>query len=401
MPDSIPAQSSAHLNARLFALSPGSPRTDGTFVLYWMHQARRRSYNFALQHAIYRAREHGCPVLVVEDLCLEQQWTGRRHFAFALAGMEDNRASFRRLSWLQYLPLVERQPGDLRSWAQKLVADAVEVVTEQVPCGVSLPINEDLARYAAEAGIRATAVDTNGFLLDLLDAPCSTAAAFRRHLHRHAAAAWGVSHGLTPVLVSVCRPWEIPAAWQAWAAHDLIDQPSRLADLPLDQSVPEVLGRGGRKRGLEEMKQWLTHGLNHYDQRNQPDSDGPSGLSPYLHWGHVSTWDILEGVTSQDEQWDIGRIPEKGGKRLGFWPLAETSQLLLDELVTWRELSYHTAHRDPNGYDRFTGLPDFAQKTLSLHAADQRKWCYDLKQFERAETAEPLWNAIQRQPKMA
>ena len=35
--------------------------------------------------------------------------------------------------------------------------------------------------------------------------------------------------------------------------------------------------------------------------------------------------------------------------------------------------------------------------TLAQHASDQRQWSYSCQQFEQSQTAEPLWNAIQRQ----
>ena len=82
-----------------------------------MHQARRRAI-IALQHA-YRAREHGCGVLVIEDICLEQRWIGR-HVAFALQGMRDNQQAFQRLSWLHYLPVMGVAPGSFNMGAKTI-----------------------------------------------------------------------------------------------------------------------------------------------------------------------------------------------------------------------------------------------------------------------------------------
>jgi deoxyribodipyrimidine photo-lyase len=68
----------------------------------------------------------------------------------------------------------------------------------------------------------------------------------------------------------------------------------------------------------------------------------------------------------------------------------------LDELITWRELGFNLAWQRTD-YDRYESLPDWAQSTLAKHARDRRPKLYDLAQFERAETHDPLWNAAQRQ----
>lgn len=40
----------------------------GAYVLYWMIAARRSTWNFALDHAIARAKELGRPLVVFEPL---------------------------------------------------------------------------------------------------------------------------------------------------------------------------------------------------------------------------------------------------------------------------------------------------------------------------------------------
>lgn len=65
--------------------------------------------------------------------------------------------------------------------------------------------------------------------------------------------------------------------------------------------------------------------------------------------------------------------------------------------MVWRELGFNTCFRRPDDYDRFEGLPGWAQETLLLHSRDTRPYTYDLRTFERAETHDPLWNAAQRE----
>ena len=68
----------------------------------------------------------------------------------------------------------------------------------------------------------------------------------------------------------------------------------------------------------------------------------------------------------------------------------------LDQLVTWREVSYNfCAHR--LNYDCYESLPPWAQKTLHEHEGDERPNLYGLGEFEAAATHDPLWNAAQGQ----
>ena len=71
-------------------------------------------------------------------------------------------------------------------------------------------------------------------------------------------------------------------------------------------------------------------------------------------------------------------------------------QKFLDELITWRELSYHSAELLPD-YETYGSLPGWALASLDAHRDDEREYIYSLEQFAAAETHDELWNAAQRQ----
>jgi deoxyribodipyrimidine photo-lyase len=79
------------------------------------------------------------------------------------------------------------------------------------------------------------------------------------------------------------------------------------------------------------------------------------------------------------------------------WPGADANiEAFLDQLVTWRELGFNMcAHR--LDYDRYESLPSWCRETLEKHADDRRLAVYSFKQFEKAGTPDPPWNAAQRQ----
>ena len=111
--------------------------------------------------------------------------------------------------------------------------------------------------------------------------------------------------------------------------------------------------------------------------RNHPDLDGTSQLSPYLHFGHVSPHTIALAV---------GRSGAPAMDRKAF----------LEELIVRRELAINFV-RFNGEYDSFNASEAWADRTLRIHTKDPRNHLYTEKQLENAETRDPLWNAAQKQ----
>jgi len=84
------------------------------------------------------------------------------------------------------------------------------------------------------------------------------------------------------------------------------------------------------------------------------------------------------------------------GNREGWWGVSSAVEAFLDQIVTWRELGLNfSSHRDDEA--RYSSLPDWAKRTLSKHARDERYYVYSLDEFGSARTHDLLWNAAQRQ----
>jgi len=132
------------------------------------------------------------------------------------------------------------------------------------------------------------------------------------------------------------------------------------------------------------------------DGRDHPDEEACSGLSPWLHFGHVSVHRVFRQV-AESEGWTPGRLAgEVTGSREGWWRMSAGAEAFLDQLVTWRELGFNRCALTDD-YDCYASLPEWARATLEEHATDEREHVYDLAAFEEACTHDPLWNAAQRQ----
>ncbi|MEM6473271.1 MAG: deoxyribodipyrimidine photolyase, partial [Planctomycetota bacterium] len=141
----------------------------------------------------------------------------------------------------------------------------------------------------------------------------------------------------------------------------------------------------------------LRDDLSRYDEdRNHPDETATTGLSPYLHFGHIGSHEVVQRVLDH-EDWTPDRASEPNGKNNGFWNTSESAEGFLDQILTWREMGFNLAFREPERYDKLDSLPDWAKKTIRETSDDEREYTYSLEQFENAETHDPLWNAAQNQ----
>ncbi len=140
-----------------------------------------------------------------------------------------------------------------------------------------------------------------------------------------------------------------------------------------------------------------TSGSVAYDEaRNHPDEDAGSGLSPFLHFGHLSAHEVLHRVLER-EGWTPARLATSAsGAKEGWWGASRSAEAFLDQLVTWRELGFNMCARRPD-CDRFESLPPWALATLAKHERDPREHVYTLDQFAAGATGDRVWNAAQHE----
>lgn len=385
---------------RIRAVNRAAIVASGAYVIYWMIAQRRTRWNFALQHAAWHAQQLGKPLLVFEPLRIGHPWANDRLHRFVLDGMQDNAARLAAAD-VRYLPWIERASDTGRGLLAHLSARACVVVTDEYPT-YFLP--DMLARAGEVLPVRLEAVDAGGILpLRSSDAAFKRAHDFRRFFQRSAASHLEAMPMADPLAgSSLPRLARLPAGlqgpWAPLSARELGDQDLQRG-LAIDHAVAPSPMRGGSRTGEQRLATFLDARLARYAEgRNQPDDEVASGLSPWLHFGHVGVHEIVASIFAR-ESWDASRLGDVGalrGSKQGWWGLSEGAEAFLDQAVIWRELGWHDCwHRaDHAEYD---SLPDWARATLAKHVGDRRRSIYTLEQFEAAQTHDELWNAAQRQ----
>ena len=384
---------------RISCLNSHAPRVDGKYVLYWMTAYRRVTSNYALQHAAEWADRLKKPLLILEALQSDYPWSSPRFHQFVADGMKDN-ARATQDSNTAYYPYIEPSPGAGKGLLRELSGQSCLVVTDDYPC-FFLP---GLQRYCSHLDTLSLAVDSNGILpMRHADKIYTTAYSFRRFLQKQLRPFLTEAPTETPLLKALPRETleelvspETRERFPAFATDDTQSQTILLPGATLDASVTATSLQGGSGAAQRLLSTFIKTRLAVYADRNHPDDDAQSHLSPYLHFGHISAHQILSRLLDHYPWTPNDLSTTAKGSRSGWWNLPPEAEGFLDQLITWRELGFNMCFQSPD-YASYKSLPDWAQDTLQLHANDPRPVTYTASDLEAACTEDTLWNACQRQ----
>lgn len=353
-------------NTRIQNLNDHERRADGAYVLYWMQESQRARGNAALEMAIRGANKYGLPVVVCFGLMDGYPEANERHYAFMLDGLADCAAEFQ----ARGIAFVLRRgmPGDV---ALELSHKAAAVICDRSYLTVQRQWRTALAEAATCPVVQ---VETEVVVpVDVASDKSEYAArTIRPRIHR----VW--DEYLVPL--DETEP-EMPAdGLPLESDFDLSDPAALLSTLDLDRSVKPVKRfRGGRVAALEMLDRFVDDVLDGYAKgRNEPSSAQTSFLSPYLHFGHISPVEMA--LAARDS--GIGATEDRGS--------------FIEELVVRRELAMNYANF-AIGFETYDALPDWARKTLSEHAGDEREYVYDRAALEACGTHDAHWNDAMRE----
>lgn len=336
----------------------------GRSVLYWMSRDKRVKDNWALLEAQNLAIEKKAPLIVCFQYFGKFKEANIRQYSFLIKGLLELSNDLKLLNIDFYLIqgrakhsilkiindnsvgalFVDYNP--LKSYKRKIynVVNRVSIPVYQVDAHNIIPVwvtsqKKEFAAYTIRKKIQN---NLNTFLTDFPE--------IKRH-----------PYGSVSSLNFVYQ--------------EIIDK------LDIDHGVKEVdwiePGEDAALRKLATLNEVLR---GYSSLRNDPNKKALSNMSPYFHFGHISTQRVaLEMKNSELD--------------------SEDKKAFLEEMIVRRELSDNFCEYEPY-YDYFEGFHKWAQETLNDHREDKRDYLYTQDQFEESKTHDPLWNAAQNQMKL-
>jgi deoxyribodipyrimidine photo-lyase len=336
-------------DSRVQLLNSAPFRDRAKYVLYWAQVNRRAEWNHGLAYAVELANQAGLPVLFYEGLTFDYPYASDRFDKFILGGVPDTQRKLYRLG-IGYVFYHRRKRSDPNDVLYRLAKDAAALVTDDYPLWPARVFNP---RVASKVEIPYYVVDSSCIV------PMSC-------FEKREYAAYTIRPKIRKLLPKYLRP--LPALR---VRHKFSGTRPEFA---ATNHYP-----GGSVAAHKRLRDFLKHSLHRYaNSSNQPSENATSGLSPYLHFGHISSLEVALAVQNYAREHKL--LPDE----------------FLEELIVRRELAFNFARftEHPESLD---ALPNWARKTLRKHARDKRDPVYSRDQFEGAETHDPLWNAAQKE----
>ena len=307
-------------------------------MVYWMQRAQRAVDNPALTAAINAGNCLGKPVVVFFQLVPHAHHANLRHYQFLVEGLAEIAAE-----------LQKRKVGFvLRRYPDH---GLLRFCSEVRPC--LLIADENPLMEAERTKTRIAEKIVLPFWTVDSDVVVPAKLLTKEHY-----AARTIRPKIRALLPQFMRKVENPAAKFPWRTPShvlsLVVDPSLLDNFPIDRGVaPSAYFHGGSQEAKRRLQQFLRSRLKGYaTQRNKPDLDGTSQLSPYLHFGHIAVQRVALAVQRADAP-------------------AQDRNAFLEELIVRRELAVNFV-RFNRDYENFDACEPWADVTHRKHVRDPR-----------------------------
>jgi deoxyribodipyrimidine photo-lyase len=333
-------------------------------VLYWMSRDQRINDNWALLYAQEQAFKYEVPLIVIFCLTFEFLNALPRIYKFMIQGLDQIYTALTKLNisfiLLQGDPTVEIPKFIEKYKIGKLIVDFSPLRVKSywikhIIKTVTIPIIE---------------IDAHNII------PCWKASPkmeYSAHTFRSK---------VRSLLQKFLEDYPSIKSQNIKWDHNLDNETENLLNHVLsnyeNESLPKVPFNSGEKYASDQLNLFLNSKIKNYTaERNDPTKDAQSNLSPYLHFGQISSQRVVKEL-------------------MRFKKLGDLKGSIYDEVIVRKELSDNFCYYNQK-YDTFEGFPEWAKKTLINHMNDKREFHYTLKDLESANTHDMAWNAAQIQ----
>jgi len=356
---------------RIRKLNAAPERPHRKYVLYWAQMNRRVDANHGLLYAAEIANQHHLPVLYYEGLTCSYPYANDRLHTFILEGVPETAKRLKKAG-IGYVFYLRRRVDSPNNIFYQLARDAAAVVTDDYPVFIArrhnsrVPEKLDVAFYVVDSScvVPMSQIPTRQFAAYTIRPKITKL--LPKYLH-------------APDQLRVKRRFEEALPSFHVEVHD-----GNIAELvrscEIDHSIQSSPSfTGGRLAAEKLLRFFLENNLKRFDRnRNEPAEHATSHMSPYLHFGQISSLEIALAVKEYAAEHHL---------------MADS---YLEELIVRRELSFNYV-RHVERPERLENLPEWARETMRKHANDRRDPLYTPQQLERAETYDDLWNATQKE----
>jgi deoxyribodipyrimidine photo-lyase len=352
MPDATLEKRSTMLRKKQYSGGP---------VIYWMDRDQRADDNWSLIYSIQTANRYKVPLCVVFCLAPDLLGATQRQYSFMVDGLQLLEKKFKQRGI--GFQLLEGFPDmELPSFLHRLGAGFL--VTDFNPLRSSTYWKR---RVGITLDIPLVEVDAHNIV------PCRIVS--KRRVMSFANFRSKVMPLLPEYLVEYPEDEEEVKDWKEEIPP--IDWVKAIANLHLDQHVkPLTWISSGEKAARVALDTFCRERMSKYPEgMEDPSKNFQSDLSPYLHFGQLSSQRaVLEAYSTKTDE------------------LAKST--FIEQIVVKKEIADNFCLHSPD-YDSVGAFPEWARRSINRHRSDVRDHLYSLEELDNARTHDPLWNAAQ------
>jgi deoxyribodipyrimidine photo-lyase len=358
---------------RIIHLQSGKASVEQTHVVYWMQQAQRVHFNHALNHAIEIANFRNLPLVVFFGLSTNYPDANLRHFHFMLEGLKEVKAILDHFQITFVIRLVSPEIGIIPflEHASALVMDYGYLRHQKLWRKHVL----DVAKVTY-SDVYIDMIDTDAIVPVKVASDKAEYGAYT--LRPKITKLYPLYRDFTRIsVIKNTTKLDFPSD------VDLSNIDLLLSKFDLDQSVQKSeIYQGGYIEASRLMSLFINQKAIHYLESNDPSTDYTSLMSMYIHFGQISTLDILERIFLAH---DHGQLD------------GQVLDAYIEQLLVRRELALNYVTY-VKGYDQFEYITEpWAYLTMEKHLRDIRPYLYTKNEIEQSQTHDPYFNAAMKE----
>ncbi|MBD3204512.1 deoxyribodipyrimidine photo-lyase [Candidatus Woesearchaeota archaeon] len=330
-------------------------------ILYWMQRDQRVFDNWAILHAQDLSEKYNSRLIVCFCLVPEFLEASIRQYDFMINNLKKVEKKLKKLN----IPFFLLTGNPIEKITEFIKKQKITIlVSDFNPLKIKKYWNQKIIE---KIDIPYHEVDTHNIV------PCSIASSKQEY------AAYTLRPKINKKLVEFLDEFPKPKKQHKKISFPENDWNKAEQSLNINTDAARVDWlESGEESAKKVMRDFIKNKLKNYPHdKNDPNKDAESNLSPYLHFGQISSQRVaLEVIGSNN--------PEK------------SKDQFLEQLIVRKELADNFCYYNDT-YDTVDCFSDWAKRTLSEHKNDKRNYIYTKQQFEKAKTHDRLWNAAQTQ----
>ena len=357
-----------HLWERCIAISDSGVRP--SFVVHWMRTAIRLDECPTFDTARHAANSLGVPLLVYHGIDERYRYASYRHHRFLLEGAADvaDRADALRIDHFVH---VSRE-GSREPYLVDLAKESGLVITDMVDLQPWKKWAEKVSEVCCLVEVDSHCVLPRPVFGKSMDRPFKFRKATENEMRARVGRNWPIFRDEVKRMPESWNPPFEPVDVRQELSND--GGAELLSKCDIDPTVVAVTGvTGGSSYAIEHWENWCDSGIRSYHMKrnNAALKDGVSRMSPWIHYGMISTTRMVRDASS---------IGGKGAEKF------------LDEMLVFREHAQHHVH-DKDLPEDWVNIPGWA--ISSWNDRDPEVSELSPIKLERGRSGDRLWDSAQ------